>query len=131
VTLFERILEWTKSDLSPWQADAVRRLFQQDSVLTDADYDELCALLKAAHGVSCPLELEPIPLSEAHLPVLDEAGEPVLLKAMHDLSNVNRLCRGETLTFSTEGITVIYGPQESVSSSGPSGGSASRRELTA
>jgi len=113
MTLLADILDWSKSDLPAWQQDAVRRLFQKSSDLTDADYCELYALLKLAHEIDCHVEIEPEPLSEDHLPLPDEVGQRVVLKAMRNLSNVNRLPEGEALSFSTDGITIIYGPNAS------------------
>lgn len=113
MTLLVDILEWSKADLPLWQRDAVRRLFQQDSELSAADYDDLYTLLKAASGVASRHELEPVPLSEAHLPAVPEVGERVVLKAMRDLANVNRLRHGEKLSFSPDGITIVYGANAS------------------
>jgi hypothetical protein len=92
-----------------WQRDAVRRLFQQDSVLSDDDFLQLYGLLKAAHGLPNPLNLSPVPLAAAHLPAALQAGQTVVLKAMRDLKHVNRVAPAQILNFSPVGMTVIYG----------------------
>ena len=48
MALLDEILKWTESELTPWQRDAARRLFQQDGQLSDDDYAHLYGLLKAA-----------------------------------------------------------------------------------
>ena len=109
MTLLEEILKWSEKNLRPWQRDAVRRLFQQESELSVDDYAELYALLKAAHGLPNPLELTPEPLTAAHLPTVFQAGDTVVLKAIRDLVDVNRIAPGQKLKFAPSGMTVIYG----------------------
>ena len=109
MALLEEILKWTEENLRPWQRDAVRRLFQQESGLSVDDYAELYALLKAAHGLPNPLELTPEPLTAAHLPTVFQAGDTVVLKAIRDLVDVNRIAPGQKLNFAPSGMTVIYG----------------------
>lgn len=55
MALLDDILAWTISDLSLWQRDAERRLFQKEAGLSIQDYDELYVLLRAAHGLPNPL----------------------------------------------------------------------------
>lgn len=109
MALLEEILNWTEESLRPWQRDAVRRLFQQESGLSVDDYAELYALLKAAHGLPNPLELTPEPLTAAHLPTVSQAGDTVVLKAIRDLVDVNRIAPGQKLKFAPSGMSVIYG----------------------
>ena len=109
MALLDEILKWTEEDLRSWQRDAVRRLFQQESGLSVDDNAELYALLKAAHGLPNPLELIPEPLTAAHLPTVFQAGDTVVLKAIRDLVDVNRIAPGQKLNFAPSGMTVIYG----------------------
>ena len=109
MALLDDILKWTETDLTLWQRDAARRLFQQEEGLSDDDYTQLYSLLKAAHGLPNPLELAPAPLSAAHLPAAQKAGEAVILKTMRDLKHVNRIAPEQKLNFSPTGMTVIYG----------------------
>jgi energy-coupling factor transporter ATP-binding protein EcfA2 len=113
MSLLADILAWSQADLPAWQQDALRRLFQQDSDLDTNDYDELYALLKAGHDIVHEGTTKPLPLSNEHLPSTPTPGATVILKAMRDLQDVNRLVAGQSLAFSSKGITVIYGPNAS------------------
>ncbi|MCZ6804967.1 MAG: AAA family ATPase [Proteobacteria bacterium] len=108
MALLNDILKWTET-LPEWQRDAARRLLQKEEGLSDDDYTELYILLKAAHGLSNPDELEAEPLADEHLPAEIKPGETVILKAMRELKNVNRIAPDQTLIFAENGITVIYG----------------------
>lgn len=113
MNLLGDILTWSQAELSAWQQDALRRLFQQDSHLSAADYDELYVLLKAGHDIARDTSPKPIPLSSAHLPSVPTRGDAVILKKMCDLQDVNRLAKDQSLVFSPTGITVVYGPNAS------------------
>lgn len=109
MALLNEILKWAETKLPLWQQDAVRRLFQREDGLSSKDYDELYALLKAAHGLPNPPDLTPEPLKSAHLPAALKAGETVILKAIRDLKNVNRIAPEQKMPFALSGMTVIYG----------------------
>ncbi len=109
MTLLEEILEWTKTALPLWQRDAVRRLFQQGCELSSNDYDELYSLLKASHDIPTIPEIKPIPLAAEHLPKAPKEGQVVVLKAMRDLKNVNRIPLDQKMVFAPKGMTIIYG----------------------
>jgi energy-coupling factor transporter ATP-binding protein EcfA2 len=108
VSLLNNILTWATTDLAPWQRDAVRRLFQKE-VLDHQDYDELYAMLRAAHGLPDPQNWQPVPLAQEHLPAHVMNATPVVLRAMRDLKHVNRIASGQKLEFAPSGMTVIYG----------------------
>ena len=108
MALLNDILKWTET-LPDWQRDATRRLLQNEDGLSETDYAELYALLKAAHGMPNEEKFAPEPLAENHLPAEMQPGEKIVLKAMHDLQNVNRLPSDQVLTFAESGLTVIYG----------------------
>ncbi|MDP1636193.1 MAG: AAA family ATPase [Gallionellaceae bacterium] len=109
MSLLNDILAWTESDLTLWQRDAARRLFQKESVLTIQDYDELYSLLKAAHGLPNSQNVQQVPLAAEHLPAKIAGATTVVLKAMRDLHHVNRIAPGQILNFCPTGITVVYG----------------------
>ncbi|MCC5878306.1 MAG: AAA family ATPase [Idiomarina sp.] len=108
MALLNDILKWTES-LPSWQRDACRRLFQKESDLVEADYDELYALLKKERGVELDDNLEPAPLANEHLPAKLAPEDTVILTGLRDLENVNQIPNGQALTFSEDGLTVIYG----------------------
>ena len=108
MSLLTNILVWSTANLSPWQRDALRRLFQQQE-LTAQDFDDLYAMLKYARGLPNAKNRQPVPLASAHLPAEGTTIEPAVLKAMRELKNVNRIAEGQKLEFAPKGITVIYG----------------------
>lgn len=108
MSLLNNILAWATTDLTLWQRDAVRRLFQKE-VLNQQDYDELYAMLRSAHGLPDPQNLQPVPLAQEHLPAHVVNSTPVVLLAMRDLKHVNRIAPGQKLEFAPSGMTVIYG----------------------
>ncbi len=108
MSLLNNILAWATTDLTLWQRDAVRRLFQKEA-LDQKDYEELYAMLKSAHGLLDSQNLQPLPLAQEHLPVHVVNSTPVVLLAMRDLKHVNRIVSGQKLEFAPSGMTVIYG----------------------
>ena len=108
MSLLTDILVWATTTRLPWQRDALRRLFQRQE-LTTQDFDDLYAMMKSARGLPDDKNRQPVPLAEEHLPVVGTTVEPVVLKAMRELKNVNRIAEGQQLDFAPKGITVIYG----------------------
>ncbi len=80
MALLNDILSWTETSLTPWQSDAVRRLFQKPEGLSEQDYEELFLLLKAAHGLPNPQNLQPTPLAGTHVPATTSDTALVILK---------------------------------------------------
>lgn len=112
MALWDEILDWTERSLAPWQRDAARRLFQKQD-LDPGDYDDLYAMLKAKHGLSNSCSLHPVPLDASHLPVHSSGTAVVTLKALRDLTHVNRIAPRQNLRLAPAGITVIYGDNSS------------------
>lgn len=108
MALLTDILVWSTVNLLPWQRDALRRLFQKQT-LDSQDMDDLYAMLKAGRGIPDTKNRQPNPLDQQHLPTQQAAATPVLLLAMRDLKNVNQIAPNQKLDFSPSGITVIYG----------------------
>ena len=109
MALLDEILAWTESSLTLWQRDAARRLFQKQQGLADKDYEDLYALLKSAHGLPDPDNRTPVPLAAEHLPAKAVGAATIVLRAMRDLKNVNRIAPNQILQFAPKGITVVYG----------------------
>jgi ABC-type dipeptide/oligopeptide/nickel transport system ATPase subunit len=109
MTLLLEILNWTEEKLPLWQRDAARRLFQKEEGLSDDDYADLYELLKSANGLPSSSGLSPEPLSKSHIPASIRVGNTLVLKAMRDLKNVNRIAPNQELKFALCGMTVIYG----------------------
>ena len=108
MALLTDILVWSTVSLLPWQRDALRRLFQKQT-LDSQDMDDLYAMLKAGHRIPDTKNRQPKPLDQQHLPTQQITATPVLLLAMRDLKNVNRIAPNQKLDFSPSGLTVIYG----------------------
>lgn len=106
--LLNDILKWTET-LPNWQRDAARRLLLNECGLSDADYSELYALLKKENGIEVHCELAACQLATEHLPAETAVGEQVVLLALRELENVNRIPSDQTLKFAESGMTVIYG----------------------
>lgn len=106
--LLNDILTWTET-LPTWQRDALRRLLQTETELSEADYSELYALLKMENEIEKADHLAATPLASEHLPVTLAAGETVTLVALRELENVNQIPNDHALIFSESGMTVIYG----------------------
>ena len=108
MSLLTDILVWSSANLLLWQRDALRRLFQCQECQSQ-DIDDLYAMLKSARGLSDPRHRQPIPLAAEHLPVQSAGSDGVVLNAIRELKNVNRIADGEKLTFGPKGITIVYG----------------------
>lgn len=106
--LLDDILAWATTSLTPWQRDAMRRLFLRPE-LTTQDYDDLYAMLKSSHGLPDAQNRQPLPLSQEHLPAQTNPASPVVLLMLRDLKDVNRIAPGEKLAFAPKGVTVVYG----------------------
>lgn len=110
MALLDEILKWSRNELKPWQQDAVRRLFLAPKMgLIEQDMTDLYGLLLAEHKLPNLRNLVPDPLSEANLPANTATVAPVVLKAMRDTKHLNRLAKGQVLTFAAIGLTVIFG----------------------
>jgi ABC-type dipeptide/oligopeptide/nickel transport system ATPase subunit len=107
MALLDDILQWSQKSLKLWQQDAVRRIFQQ--TLDVGAIDDLYAMLKDGAGLADPQGRKPSPLAKQHLPVLATKAKAVTLLSMSKLANVNRLAPEQTLKFSAQGMTVVYG----------------------
>lgn len=108
MALIDELLQWTQADLSLWQSDAVRRLFEKTQ-LQDSDYSELLAQLKHARGIQVEVVTEPRPLTAEVLPTVGMEETSTKLISLGKLRNVNRIAEGQELSFGAEGLTIIYG----------------------
>jgi hypothetical protein len=107
-TVLEIVLEWSRDRLA-WQRDALRRIVQSQQ-LNETDISELVTLCKRGRMEKpLPSDPQPKPLEANHLPANPGAGAAVALIAVKDVSAVNNLAPGQTLSFAPAGITVVYG----------------------
>lgn len=100
------VLDWAKK-LSSWKQDALRRLAISND-LTDTDLGELLAMVKMAAGFS--LASPPpgaIPFAKAHFG--GGKHQPIILKGIANVENINRLVPKAALTFCPKALTIVYG----------------------
>ena len=105
-TVLEAILQWSV-DRPNWQRDALRRIVEKGK-LDNTDIAELAALCIAEHGLS-KSAVTALPLERKHLPANPGSSDSVTLTEIRDITGVNHLASGQNLTFSTTGLTVVYG----------------------
>jgi recombinational DNA repair ATPase RecF len=106
-TPVDDIVAWASTKLATWRQDALRRLASSGQ-LTDADHDQLLAMVKAGCGLCLETDAPtPIPLDKTHFSSVS-AGPPVRLKAIRNVKNVNRLVPEAILEFAPE-LTIVYG----------------------
>src|SRR3984885_3013835 len=106
MNLLQEILTWSQT-LPTWQGDAISRLLRHKP-LTQADTDDLYALLKSAHGMADPRKRVATPLSPAQVPTATPE-IPITLLAIKNLRHVNAMAEKHRLHFGASGMTVIYG----------------------
>ncbi|MFH1830324.1 MAG: AAA family ATPase [Pseudomonadota bacterium] len=112
MSLLHQIVDWSTTDLAPWQQDALRRLFKKQ-VLDLTDYDDLYAMMKAEYKIYDSQKRQALPLTSEHIPIHSKDASRIILRSMKDLKHVNCIANEQTLTFSTNGITVMYGANAS------------------
>lgn len=105
-TPIDEIESWSKK-LSPWRQDCLRRLATQNS-LTESDFTDLLAIIrdgsKLSQTVTPPT---PIPFERKHFS--GGNSQPLILKGIAEVQNVNRLQSSASLSFSPNSLTVVYG----------------------
>lgn len=100
-------IEVWSNKLSPWRQDCLRRL-AVSSELTDCDFSELLAMVKHAAGFT--LEVKPptpVAFTKAHFG--GGKHQPIVLKGIANVENVNRLVSNASLTFCPKALTIVYG----------------------
>lgn len=97
---------WSRT-LSSWRQDCLRRLAIGDD-LTDGDFDELLVMIKHASGLEIDKPVPtPMPFTVEHFSGGKQ--EPIVLKSIANVENVNRLVSKAGLDFCPKALTVVYG----------------------
>lgn len=107
MSVLQEIVSWSRG-LSPWQQDAIARLFARQKLEAD-DFEDLNALLRSEHGIPDPKGRKPAPLADGQVPVPAQAGTQIELVAIKNLRHVNALAENHRLALGPKGLTVIYG----------------------
>ena len=107
MSILQEILNWSQT-LPAWQSDAIARLFAKEA-LSEADLDDLFALMKAEHGIPDPQCRTANKLSAEQIPAPAAPNTHIRLIALKNLRHVNRIADNQRLAFNPSGLTVIYG----------------------
>jgi len=107
MSIFQEILKWSEG-LPAWQSDAIARLFAKEA-LSEADLDDLFALMKAEHGIPDPQCRTANKLNAEQIPAPAAPNTHIRLMALKNLRHVNRIADNQRLVFNPNGVTVIYG----------------------
>jgi energy-coupling factor transporter ATP-binding protein EcfA2 len=100
------IISWSASQ-QPWRRDCLRRLAIAND-LTEADQDELLAMIKQAAGFNLASEPPaPIAFAKEHFGGCEQP--PVVLKGIANVEGVNRLVAKASLRFCPKALTIVYG----------------------
>lgn len=102
---WEEIAAWVVGQPA-WQQDALRRIVQKRT-LTDSDIRELANACKSEHGLAPKVELTPF--GPVHFPAGSQDAEQVTLESITHVEGTNALAPNQTLSFASEGVTVVYG----------------------
>jgi ABC-type Mn2+/Zn2+ transport system ATPase subunit len=106
-TILQEIQKWSEA-LPSWQQHAIAKIYAQDE-LTAKDYDDVYALLKAAHNIADPENRAASKLAAGEVADPPAVGQLIQIAAIKNLSNVNALAGGQRLSLAAKGLTVIYG----------------------
>lgn len=105
-TPIDDVVDWS-TKLSAWKQDALRRLAISNE-LTDDDIDALLAMVKHAAGFALTEPPpSPVPFTKAHFG--NGEYQPIVLKRIANVENVNRLVSKASLTFCPKALTIVYG----------------------
>lgn len=101
------IAKWL-DDQPDWVSDAARRLMQ-NGILTEADIDDVAALLLESTGLPDMVGRTPIRLDPATLPAEQPEGAAVSLIGIRNPVRVNALSHPDGISFEAKGLTIVYG----------------------
>lgn len=110
MTMIEKIITWTNTELPDWQKEAVRKLLTQE-LLSSEDNEQLYNRFKMDYGIFESETTLPAsqPLKEEEILGDPGASVVVVLKRIQNIKNVNALPDEAELPFAHKGLTVIYG----------------------
>jgi len=106
VAPIEDIEAWSQK-LSLWRQDCLRRLAISDELI-DADLDDLLAMIKHTAGFKLDNPPPtPVPFEKDYFG--STKPQPIVLKGITKVQNVNRLVPNASLAFCPKALTIIYG----------------------
>lgn len=104
--IIKKIAVWA-AEQPAWIDDAIRRLVM--GPLKPEDIHDLAALAKSEHGLNDPDGRVANRLDPSILPTAADGGVDVCLAALRSPQHLNAIDADQTLTFQTNGLTVVYG----------------------
>jgi len=107
MTILQAIQKWSE-ELPAWQQHAIARLYAKPE-LSPEDFEDVLALLKAAHGIPDPKGRKAAGLSEDQVAAPQDDAKLIQLAAIKNLRHVNAIAEGLSLPLSPSGMTAIYG----------------------
>ena len=115
MAIYKEIISWS-ANKPMFIRDAIRRLLENSS-LTDTDIDELFQILKKQVGFS-GIDIDAIPASDTHIPgTSNQTSSVAKLVSIANPINICALYKEAKLTFSKDGLTLVYGNNGSGKSS--------------
>ncbi|GAB5460209.1 MAG: AAA family ATPase [Hoeflea alexandrii] len=98
---------WSKKQ-SAWRQDCLRRLAISNGELSEGDLSELLTMIKSAAGLDVPNPAPAVtPFCKEHFG--GGQHQPITLKGIANVQNVNRLTPQAKITFCPKALTVVYG----------------------
>lgn len=88
----------------------MRRIFSQNKPAAE-DESQVLTMLLAGHGIFEPdtQKITPIPISSIIETAQKSKSQPIVLKQIHRLENVNALLTEKSLEVGLQGLTIVYG----------------------
>jgi len=106
MNLRDKIWEWADG-LKDWQNDLLRRIYESGE-LTETDLKEVKEnLLATLRDLDLPHVVSRLQKDQIQTGISDE--EPVRIKKLSNLKNVGKVNEDGSLTFLSDGLTIIYG----------------------
>ncbi|HLS29291.1 MAG TPA: AAA family ATPase [Flavobacteriaceae bacterium] len=106
LNLRDKIWEWAEG-LDDWQNDLLRRIYEKGE-LNETDHNEIKEnLLATLRALEIPNEITRLQKDQIQTGISDE--DPARIKKLSNLKNVGTVVEDGSLTFLTDGLTIIYG----------------------
>lgn len=107
MTILSEIQKWS-AKLPAWQQHAIAILFERPSP-TPEELEGILVLLMDDHGIDDLIGIERRRLTEDKVARPIAGQSLVQIQALGNLSHVNALAEGKTVSFAPVGLSVIYG----------------------
>ena len=105
----ETLLAWA-SEQAPWRQDALRRHSGAPGHRLSAE-EKTAIADRVRHAAGIEAETQPVctPISAEHLKGAAAGAPPTVLHSLGPVKHLNRLASGQTMKFTANGLTIIFG----------------------